>query len=134
MNCAIIRVLRNRKNVSDVVLAPEKVKPPVAAIKVRSPVRVDYEEVSLARLQTAIDAGKLDVSAIITANELVAAGVIKKPGDGVRLLANGELTAKVDLEIAGASKNALAAVEKAGGSIKILAAPAQENSSEKASK
>ena len=93
-----------------------------------------YEEVSLARLQTAIDAGKLDVSATITVTELVAAGVIKKPGDGVRLLANGELTSKVNLEIAGASKNALAAVEKAGGSIKILAAPAEESGSEKASK
>jgi large subunit ribosomal protein L15 len=96
--------------------------------------RKNYEEVSLARLQTAIDAGKLDVSEKITVNELLTAGVIKKSGDGVRLLANGELTAKVDLEISGASKNALAAVEKAGGSIKILAAPAQENGSEEAPK
>jgi len=86
----------------------------------------DYNEVSLARVQQAIDAGKLDASAPVTAESLKAAGVIKRLKDGVRLLGPGELKAKVAFEIAGASKPAQEAVEKAGGTLKLLAAKAEE--------
>ena len=84
----------------------------------------DYNEVGLDRVQKAIDAGKLDGKAPVTAAALVAAGVIRRERDGVRLLANGEITAKVDFEVAGASKAAIAAVEKAGGTVKIAGAAA----------
>jgi large subunit ribosomal protein L15 len=84
-----------------------------------------YNEVGLGRVQQAIDAGKLDAKQPVTAEALVAAGVIRRVKDGVRLLANGELKAKVAFDIAGASKGAIAAVEKAGGSVKVPA-PAAE--------
>ena len=80
--------------------------------------------VNLGRLQAAIDAGKLDPKAPIDAGALVAAGLIKKPRDGVRLLAKGELKAKVNVTVAGASKAAAAAIEQAGGSL-TLTAPAK---------
>jgi large subunit ribosomal protein L15 len=86
----------------------------------------DFNEVSLGRVQQAIDAGKLDAKAPVTADVLKAAGVIRRVKDGVRLLGNGELKAKVTFEIAGASKPAAAAVEKAGGSVKIVGAAAQK--------
>ncbi len=76
--------------------------------------------VSLGRVQAAIDAGKLDAKATVDAAALKAAGVIRRPKDGVRILADGELTAKVAFEVAGASKPALEKIEKAGGSIKLL--------------
>jgi large subunit ribosomal protein L15 len=85
-----------------------------------------YNEVGLGRVQQAIDAGKLDAKAPITAEALVAAGVIRRAKDGVRLLANGEIKAKVAFDIAGASRAAIAAVEKAGGSVKVPAAAAPE--------
>lgn len=78
-----------------------------------------YEILNLGRLQKAIDAKKLDTSATIDGAALAAAGLVRNSGDGVRLLAKGELTAKVKLDIAGASKSAIAAVEKAGGSITV---------------
>lgn len=78
-----------------------------------------YEILNLGRLQKAIDAKKLDTNATIDAAALAAAGLVRNSGDGVRLLAKGELTAKVKLDIAGASKTAIAAVEKAGGSITV---------------
>jgi len=76
--------------------------------------------VNLGRVQTAIDAGKLDAKAPVTVEVLVAAGLVRRVKDGVRLLGTGELTSKVNFEIAGASKTAVAAVEKAGGSVKVL--------------
>lgn len=82
--------------------------------------RKDYNEVNLGRLQIAIDAGKLDSSAPINVEALVAAGVCTKARDGVRILGVGELTAKVALQVAGASRSAVEAVEKAGGSLTIL--------------
>ena len=85
----------------------------------------DFNEVGLAAVQRAIDAGKLDAAAPITAEALKAAGVIRRVRDGVRLLANGEITTKAAFEIAGASKTALAAVEKAGGSVSLVGAAAQ---------
>ncbi len=81
----------------------------------------EYVVVSLGRIQTAIDAKKLDASATIDAAALKAAGVIRRAKDGVRILADGELKSKVSFEVAGASKPALEKIEKAGGSIKLLA-------------
>jgi len=85
----------------------------------------DYNEVGLDRVQQAIDAGKLDAKAVVNAAALKAAGVIRREKDGVRLLANGELKATVSFEIAGASKSATAAVEKAGGTVKVIGAKAE---------
>jgi len=78
-------------------------------------------EVNLGRIQVAIDAGTLDAGAKIDAAALVKAGIIRRAKDGVRLLGSGEIKAKVALAVFGASKSALAAVEKAGGSVEILA-------------
>lgn len=79
--------------------------------------RLDLNEVSLERVQAAIDAGKLDAKATVTAEVLKAAGVIRRVKDGVRLLGPGELNAAVTFEVAGASKPATEAVEKAGGKV-----------------
>ena len=88
--------------------------------------RKDYVEVNLGTVQAAIDAGKLDAGKPVDAAGLVRAGVISKPRDGVRILGKGELTAKkVEIHAAGASKSAVAAVEKAGGKI-VLPAVATE--------
>ena len=81
-----------------------------------------YSEVSLGRLQKAIDDGKLDPKATINLEALKKAGLVRSSRNGVRVLGGGELKAKVTLEIAGASKPAAAAIEKAGGSIKFLGA------------
>jgi large subunit ribosomal protein L15 len=78
-------------------------------------------EVNLGRIQAAIDAGTLDAGAKIDAAALVKAGIIRRAKDGIRLLGSGEIKAKVALAVYGASKSALAAVEKAGGSVEILA-------------
>ena len=84
--------------------------------------RKNYVEVNLGRLQTAIDAGKLDASKPVDIAALLGAGVISKPRDGVRILAKGELKAKkVEIHAAGASKAAIAAVEAAGGKIVLPA-------------
>ncbi len=84
----------------------------------------DYAAVNLGRLQAAIDAGKLDPKRPIDLAALIGAGVVAKPRDGVRLLANGELKTKVNITVAGASKAAATAVEKAGGSLALAAAKA----------
>ncbi|KIQ01451.1 MULTISPECIES: 50S ribosomal protein L15 [Rhizobium/Agrobacterium group] len=85
----------------------------------------EYAEVSVGRIQTAIDAGKLDANATIDAAALKAAGVIRRLKDGVRILADGELTSKVSIEVAGASKSAVEKIEKAGSSIKLLVVAAE---------
>ena len=77
-------------------------------------------EVNLGPIQAAIDAGKLDPGADIDAAALVKAGLIRRAKDGVRLLGAGEIKAKVKLSVYGASKSAVAAVEKAGGSVELL--------------
>jgi large subunit ribosomal protein L15 len=77
--------------------------------------------VSLARIQAAIDAKKLDAKATIDAEALIKAGVIRRAKDGVRLLSDGELKAKVSFDVAGASKAAVEKIEKAGGSVKLPA-------------
>jgi len=78
-------------------------------------------EVSLDRLQRAIDAGRLDTAGKIDAAALVKAGVLRRAKDGVRLLGGGEIKAKLTLSVFGASKSAIAEVEKAGGTVEILA-------------
>src|ERR1700741_4685464 len=85
----------------------------------------DYVVVSLERIQAAVDAGKLDAKATVDAAALKAAGVIRRVKDGVRVLSDGELKAKLTLEVAGASKPAVEKIEKAGGSIKLLASVAE---------
>ena len=82
---------------------------------------LDLTEINLDRVQGAIDSGKLDAKAAITAESLVKSGVLRRSRDGVRLLGRGQIKAKVAFEVHGASKSAIAAVEKAGGSVKILA-------------
>jgi large subunit ribosomal protein L15 len=83
--------------------------------------RLNFVEVNLDRIQQAIDAKVLDAGATINAESLVKARVLRRAKDGVRLLGRGEIKAKVTIEVHGASKSAIAAVEKAGGSVKILA-------------
>jgi large subunit ribosomal protein L15 len=83
--------------------------------------QLKFSEVNLGRLQAAIDAGRLDPKATVDAEALIKAGVLNRSKDGVRLLGSGELKAKVDIVVHGASKSAQAAVEKAGGSVKLLA-------------
>jgi large subunit ribosomal protein L15 len=77
-------------------------------------------EVNLGRVQQAIDAGKLDAADTVDVEALVKAGVLRRAKDGVRLLGAGEIKSKLDFVVYGASKSAVAAVEKAGGSVKIL--------------
>lgn len=84
----------------------------------------DFNVVSLGRVQQAIDAGKLDAGAAVTVETLKAAGVVKRVRDGVRLVSDGELKTAVTFEIAGASKAAVAAVEKAGGKVVVPGAQA----------
>ena len=79
-----------------------------------------YNEVGLDRLQQAIDAGRLDAGKPVDAAALVAAGVIRRPLDGVRLLGNGELKAKLALTVNHATASAKAAVEQAGGSVTLI--------------
>ena len=84
--------------------------------------RKDFVEVNLDKLQAAIDAGKLDAGKPVDTAALLGAGVISKPRDGVRILGKGQLTAKkLEIHAAGASKSAIAAVEKAGGKIVLPA-------------
>jgi large subunit ribosomal protein L15 len=90
-----------------------------------NPFSKDLNEVNLGRIQEAVDAKKLDAATPVTVEVLVAAGVCSKPRDGVKILGSGELKAKLAFEVAGASKGAVAAIEKAGGSVKILAAVAE---------
>lgn len=79
--------------------------------------RAEYAEVNLWRLQQAVDAGKLDATATIDAAALKAAGVIRRELDGVRLLGEGELKAKLTLSVYSATASAVKAVEAAGGSV-----------------
>jgi large subunit ribosomal protein L15 len=87
--------------------------------------RLEFAEVNLDRIQQAIDAKLLDVKATLNAESLVKARVLRRAKDGVRLLGRGEIKAKLNIEVHGASKSAIAAVEKAGGTVKILA-PAKD--------
>ncbi|MGC1350030.1 MAG: 50S ribosomal protein L15 [Xanthobacteraceae bacterium] len=92
---------------------------------------VKLNEVNLGRVQQAIDAGKLDTAAKVDADAMVKAGILRRAKDGVRLLGSGELKAKIAVSVYGASKSAVAAVEKAGGTVEILA-PKREASEQAA--
>ncbi|RWK60207.1 50S ribosomal protein L15 [Mesorhizobium sp.] len=78
-----------------------------------------FAVVSLARIQAALDAKKLDAKMTVTAEALVAAGVIRRVKDGVRILSDGDLKSKLAFDVAGASKAAIEKIEKAGGSVKL---------------
>ena len=88
--------------------------------------RLEFVEINLDRLQQAIDAKQLDPSGTITAETLVKSRVLRRAKDGVRLLGRGEIKASINIEVHGASKSAIAAVEKAGGTVKILAPATEE--------
>ena len=89
------------------------------------PNRLEFAVVNLGQLQAFVDAGKLDAKADVTEDALVAAGVIRRKLDGVRVLAKGELKAALNLTVAGASKTAIEAIAKAGGKITVTR-PAKE--------
>ena len=90
------------------------------------PNRKEYAVVNLGLIQKFIDAGKLDGKAAITEDALVASGLVRRKLDGVRVLSKGDITGKITLEVTGASKSAVEAVEKAGGSLKVTSAQAAE--------
>jgi large subunit ribosomal protein L15 len=88
--------------------------------------RKDFAEVNLWRLEQAIAAGKLDAKKAIDAATLLAAGIIRRELDGVRLLGKGELKSKINITVYGASAPAIAAVEAAGGSVTLTAPPVSD--------
>ena len=89
------------------------------------PNRKAFAVINLGLIQKFIEAGKLDASVAITEDALVASGLVRRKLDGVRVLAKGEFTTKVDIEVTGASKSAVAAVEAAGGSLKVATVAAE---------
>ncbi len=90
------------------------------------PNRKTFGVVNLGLIQKFIDAGKLSIKEQITEDVLVAAGLTNNKRDGIRVLAKGEITAKIDLAVTGASKTAIEAIEKAGGKVTLLVAAAAE--------
>jgi len=96
----------------------------------KNPFRKLFGVVNLGTLQTAVDNGVLEEGANVTIDVLVEKGLARPQKDGLRLLAKGELKAKLNIEITGASKSAIEAVEKAGGSVKVLAPVAAAETAE----
>jgi large subunit ribosomal protein L15 len=94
-----------------------------------TPFAIKLNEINLGDVQEAIDAGTLKIDGTLDVACMIKAGLLSKPRDGVKLLGNGELKVKVDFAVWRASQSAIAAVEKAGGSVKILA-PAKEEDAE----
>ncbi|WP_102226353.1 50S ribosomal protein L15 [Acidimangrovimonas sediminis] len=94
------------------------------------PFRKNYAVVNLGLIQKFIDAGKLSTAEPITEDAIVAAGLTSRKLDGIRVLAKGEITAKVDITVSGASKSAIEAIEKAGGKVTLPAAAPTEASAE----
>jgi large subunit ribosomal protein L15 len=88
--------------------------------------RVEFSEINLDRLQEAIDNKLIDASQTVNVEALVKARVVRRSKAGLRLLGRGEIKAKLNIEVHGASKSAIAAVEKAGGTVKILAPVAKD--------
>ena len=84
--------------------------------------RKQYVVINVGALQAAVDAKKIDAKKTVDTAALKAAGLVTKAKDGIRLLGNGEISAKLNIEVAGASAGAIAAVEKAGGSVTVAAA------------
>ncbi len=91
----------------------------------KNPSRVDFAEVNIGRLQAAIEAGRIDAGKPIDAEALIASGLVRRSMAGIRLLGQGELKASVTIEVTGASKGAIAAVEQAGGKVVVLGGPAE---------
>ncbi len=85
-----------------------------------------FNVVSVGRIQEAVDAGKLDAKASVTTETLIAAGLVRRAKDGFRVVSDGEITAKLVIEAAGASKAAIEKIEKAGGSVKLPEAASAE--------
>jgi len=94
------------------------------------PNRKTYSAINLGLIQKFIDAGKIDIKSVITEDALVAAGVVRRKRDGIRILAKGDFSAKLNLDVTGASKSAVEAVEKAGGSMTVKAAALAAEASE----
>jgi large subunit ribosomal protein L15 len=90
------------------------------------PNRKDYAVVNLGLIQKFVEAGKIDAGQPITEDALVASGLVRRKRDGIRVLAKGEVTTKLDLTVTGASKSAVAAVEQAGGTLTVTSAQAAE--------
>ena len=90
------------------------------------PNRKAYAVVNLGLIQKFIDAGKLNADETVTEDALISSGLVRRKLDGVRVLAKGDVTSKLTIEVTGASKSAIAAVEKAGGSLSVKTAPASE--------
>lgn len=88
-----------------------------------------FAEINLGRLQEAIEKGKLDSKKLIDEKTLVETGVVRRSWDGIRLLGKGEIKTKISIEVMGATKAAIEAIQKAGGTIKVLAP--QEAATEK---
>jgi large subunit ribosomal protein L15 len=86
----------------------------------------EYIELNLGRLQAAIESGKIDAKKPITSEMLMESGVVARARDGVRLLGKGEIKTKVDLTVSGASKSAIAAIEKAGGKVTVTVVAKEE--------
>jgi large subunit ribosomal protein L15 len=96
-----------------------------------TPFAVKLNEVNVGKVQAAIDAGLIDAGQPITVDAMVKARLMRRAKGGVKLLGHGEIKAKVEFSVYRASKSAIAAVEKAGGSVKILAAPKVESAEPK---
>ncbi|WP_338549054.1 50S ribosomal protein L15 [Roseovarius phycicola] len=90
------------------------------------PNRKKFAVVNLGLIQKFVDAKKLDAKKAITEDVLVESGLVRRKLDGIRVLAKGEVSAKLKLEVTGASKSAIEAVEKAGGSLTVAAAQSAE--------
>ncbi|MEC9153069.1 MAG: 50S ribosomal protein L15 [Pseudomonadota bacterium] len=82
--------------------------------------RKQFVELGTGRLQAMVDAKRVDAKKEITVESLVESGVLRRAKDGVRLLVKGELSAKVAITVAGASRGAVAMVEKAGGTVTVI--------------
>jgi large subunit ribosomal protein L15 len=85
--------------------------------------RKDFVEINLGKLQAAVDAGRLEAGKTVTVSTLVKAGILRHAHEGLRVLGDGELKAKINIEATYATKTATAAIEKAGGSVTIITLP-----------
>ena len=92
-----------------------------------TPFAVKLNEVSIGKIQAAVDAGKLDAKAAVDVEAMVKAGLMRRAKGGVKVLGGGELKAKIELVVYGATKSAVEAVEKAGGSVKIVKPVVEED-------
>ena len=92
--------------------------------------RPEYQVINTGRLQKAVDSGKLQAGATVTAETLIELGLLTKLGDGVRLLAKGTISTKLAIEVAGASAAAIAQIEAAGGTVTVTAAKAPAETAE----